>query len=139
MIVISHRGNIDGKNLDFENNPKHIQNLLDKGIDVEIDVWCYKNNFYLGHDEPLYKINKKFLLQKKLWCHAKNLKSLENLLNFKTVCFWHQEDNYTLTSNGFIWTYPKMNVNKKSIIVDLDISWKNKKYECFGVCSDYIL
>jgi hypothetical protein len=54
-------------------------------------------------------------------------------------CFWHQEDDFTLTSSGFIWTYPNKNVLDNSIIVDNDPKWKEKNYKCYGVCSDYIL
>lgn len=138
MLIISHRGNTKGKDPETENNPKKVQELLNKNIHVEIDVWNYKKNYYLGHDEPVYKVDKNFLIQKNLWCHAKNIKAFKNLLNLKAICFWHQEDDYTLTSNGFIWTYPHKNVTKKSIIVDLDKHWINKNYKCYGVCVDYL-
>ena len=36
------------------------------GYDVEIDVWSIDKQFYLGHDEPQYKIDKKFLQNKKV-------------------------------------------------------------------------
>ena len=114
MIFISHRGNINGINKKLENSPKDINNAINKGYDVEVDVW-YTDNFYLGHDKPEYKISKSFLENKNLWCHAKNLKALEKLQKLKTKYFWHQEDDYTLTSNGYIWTYPGKNLSKKSI------------------------
>ena len=38
MILISHRGNINGPNPEMENNPEYIQKALDLGYDVEVDV-----------------------------------------------------------------------------------------------------
>ena len=52
--------------------------------------------------------------------------------------FWHQEDYFTLTSSKYIWTYPTNLVTDKSIIVDLSKNWKNKNYDCFGVCVDFL-
>ena len=39
MILISHRGNINGKKPDLENKPEYIQNAIKLGYNVEIDVW----------------------------------------------------------------------------------------------------
>ena len=75
MILISHRGNINGKNIELENKPTYINNALKKGYNVEIDIW-YDNGFWLGHDKPLYPIGISFLKNKKLWCHAKNIEAL---------------------------------------------------------------
>lgn len=138
MLVISHRGNLQGPDLNLENNPKHIQNLLNKGLNVEIDVWYADSQYYLGHDAPIYQVSSDFVKQSSLWCHAKNLNAFMNLLNDKTICFWHQEDDYTLTSNDFIWTYPGKEVNIKCIIVDTTPTWREKNYNCAGVCTDYI-
>jgi len=137
MIFISHRGNINGINKKSENNPKYIQSAINKGFNVEIDVW-YKDAFYLGHDRPQFKVTKRFLENKKLWCHAKNLEALEKLQKINTKHFWHQEDDYTLTSNGFIWTYPGKKLSNKSICVLPELK-KNKLPKFIsGICSDFI-
>ena len=60
MILISHRGNLNGKT-DDENKPKYIEQALNQGFDVEIDVWYIDNQFWLGHDKPQYKISEGFL------------------------------------------------------------------------------
>ena len=78
MILISHRGNLTGKNKN-ENHPSHIKNALLMGFDVEVDIWHVNGAFYLGHDKPLYKINKYFLLNPKLWSHAKNSNAIYEL------------------------------------------------------------
>ena len=56
MIYIAHRGNINGKQLDLENSPKYINRAIELGYHVEVDVW-YNDGFFLGHDNPKYKIN----------------------------------------------------------------------------------
>jgi hypothetical protein len=139
MFFISHRGNISGPNKKDENKFEYIKNALNLGFDVEIDIWYYKNNFYLGHDEPIFKVNKFFLLNKKLWCHAKNLEALLNLKKIKANYFWHQKDDYVLTSSGYLWTYPGKKLSKASIYV---LPENLKKFDNSliykGICSDYI-
>ena len=92
----------------------------------------------MGHDSPEYEVSIEFLKQTNLWCHAKNLKALERLLLNNIRCFWHQTDDYTLTSDGYIWTYPHKIVSTNNIIVDLSKDWLSKNYNCFGVCVDYV-
>lgn len=139
MLVISHRGNIDGANKFLENNPLHIQTLLNLNIQVEIDVWFEDSLILLGHDEPQHTVSLDFLRQNGLWCHAKNLNALHCMLEQSIKnCFWHQEDNYTLTSNGTIWAYPGQPTTTNTIIVDTSRDWKTKEYSCKGVCVDYL-
>lgn len=144
MILISHRGNINGKFESYENEPNYIKKALDNGYDVEVDLWIKDREMFLGHDEPQYGIIlSDFWLQQKnrIWWHCKNIEALEfckdmgkyRIPNF----FWHQEDDYTITSNGFIWVYPGKKLNKYSIAVMPELNNDNIK-GCFGVCSDYI-
>ena len=67
MILISHRGNIDGPQPDTENKPSRIQYAISQGYDVEVDFWFVDNKFYLGHDEPTFQVSLDFLENKKLW------------------------------------------------------------------------
>ena len=50
MILISHRGNLNGPKPLMENSPAYIEIAIKKNFHVEIDVWIKKNNLYLGHD-----------------------------------------------------------------------------------------
>lgn len=150
LIYISHRGNINGKNPEMENHPDYIQKALDLGYDVEVDVWVKGDKFYLGHDEPKYEINKDFLKERytKLWCHAKNIYALNALLELShsVNCFWHQNDDYTLTKFGFIWVYPnkklikskdkKLISNSIAVLPELYPDWDISK--AIGICSDFI-
>ena len=47
MLLISHRGNLNGPDKKFENHPKYIQNAIKKGFDVEIDIYFYCSNLRL--------------------------------------------------------------------------------------------
>tara|TARA_R100000482_G_C5131615_1_gene152360 strand:+ start:3848 stop:4267 length:420 start_codon:yes stop_codon:yes gene_type:complete len=137
MKIISHRGNLMGKS-DYENDPKQIKACLSLGIDCEIDLWVKDNKYWLGHDEPKYEIKRSFLQQPGLWIHCKNLEALEKAPP-KTNYFWHQTDDFTLTSKGYIWTFPGKNVGKKSVIVDNSEDWDTNSYNCFAICTDYVL
>jgi hypothetical protein len=138
MLKISHRGNINGPDTDNENKPEHILKVL-ANYDCEVDVWADKGRFFLGHDKPQYDIDFTFLTIPGLWCHAKNLEALYRLIKFPDIIvFYHDVDNFTLTSNKFIWTYPDKQTSPNSIIVDTSKDWFSKKYNCFGVCVDYI-
>jgi hypothetical protein len=142
MILISHRGNLDGRLEEKENNPDYINEALKLGFSVEVDVWVESGEFYLGHDQPTYIIDESFLENKKLWCHAKNIESLERMLKNKNIhCFWHQNDDFTITSNGFIWTYPNKKLTSKSICVlpEIQKEFTVNTEKFYGICSDYIL
>lgn len=144
MKFIAHRGNTNGPNPKCENKPVYILNALSKGYDVEIDLWYITNTWFLGHDKPQYKIGVNFILKyiDKFWCHAKNEEALFELLKIPNInCFWHQEDDYTITSKKFIWVYPGKKLVKNSICVMPErANYTNEELAiCSGICSDYIL
>ena len=138
MIKIAHRGNLAGPNEKYENNPDYIMEALGEGYDVELDIWSYENELFLGHDIAEYKIDLDFLQNKKLWCHCKNIDALKILLYNDIRCFYHQTDEATLTSDGYIWTYPGKKLTEKSICVMPERDqWKIPE-NIAGVCSDFI-
>ena len=147
MILISHRGNIDGPNPAEENHPDYIQKALNLGFDVEVDVWYENRKWWLGHDEPQYKTTLLWLRKKtnKLWIHAKNIEAAYQLYaapDFKHKhYFFHDTDDITLTSKNFLWTYPgKRPLTPGSIAVMPEhTDWtKEELKSCAGICSDYI-
>jgi len=135
MKLISHRGNLNGPIKEKENHPDYILRALNNGFEAEIDVWYRDGEFWLGHDNPQYKTNVQFLKDERLWCHAKELSSLEVMLQNNLHCFWHQNDDFTLTSRGFIWTFPGKPICSKSVLVEKEKT--NLKVDCYGVCTDY--
>jgi hypothetical protein len=137
MILISHRGNIDGSIPEYENNPNYIQAALELGYDVEVDVWFVDGKFMLGHDEPQYETDYKFLMNEKLWCHAKSLDALFEMKKYAIHYFWHENDEFTLTSKNYIWAYPTKENKPGTISVLPEINNQNVD-GCKGVCSDFI-
>ena len=146
MILISHRGNLKGKNPSRENSPDYIGDALVAGYNVEIDVWYEGGIWHLGHDEPQYQVNMSFLMNRMLWCHAKNIAALSRMrsLHPHVRYFWHQEDDVTLTSDRYLWTYPGKKLYPGSICVMPESTGITvdspdlKSGNVLGVCSDYI-
>jgi glycerophosphoryl diester phosphodiesterase len=149
MKIIAHRGNIDGPNPLTENHPDTIDSAIESGFDVEIDIRydTLDGQFYLGHDDPQYIVSPYWLAQRmeRLWIHCKNLDALYHFVN-KTGgynYFWHQTDDYTLTSKNYIWTYPGQPYTSSSIIVMPESSIRIEDltdlvaYNCYGICTDY--
>ena len=136
MQIISHRGNLKGES-DYENNPRQVEAVLKIGLECEIDLWVENKKYFLGHDKPLHEVKRSFLQQKGLWIHCKNLEALEKVPQ-KTNYFWHQGDDFTLTSKNFIWTFPDKETCGRSVIVDNSRNWREKNYNCFAVCTDYV-
>ena len=131
---------INSKNISLENSPDYIKNAIHLGYDVEVDIWYHNNTFWLGHDNPKYQIGLYFLLANadKLWCHAKNIEAIIEMKKEKSInCFWHQKDDITLTSKGYIWAYPGKQSIENSIAVLPEI-YKDNVDKCIGICSDYI-
>lgn len=148
MIFISHRGNINGKNPQLENKPSYIQDALNNGYEVEIDIY-YDNGWWLGHDNPQYKIAYNWLINShKLWLHCKDINTLsklsrrdgKNIWNDNLNYFWHQNDDYTLTNKKFIWTYPGKPLgrynNSIAVLPETIPNWNIKN--AVGICSDII-
>jgi hypothetical protein len=142
MQLISHRGNINGKDLGRENIPKAIEEVIDHGFHCEVDLWLENKKLFLGHDRPETQINFDWLLSNSdnLWIHCKNfdvlnyLSSEPNNLNF----FWHENDDYTLTSKNYIWTYPDKHFFENSVLVYLESDFKiSENQKIYGICTDY--
>jgi len=145
LIIISHRANINGPSKN-ENSPESIEIALSLNYDVELDVWAINDQLMLGHDAPQYTLNKPLMdrIGASGWFHCKNLEALNyfsnNLpdLNY----FWHQKDDYTITSNGYFWTYPGKKISNRSVIVlpeliDQDILESMLQQGAYALCTDW--
>lgn len=141
MIFISHRGNLNGKEINLENSPNYIDNALNQKFDVELDIFLENEKFYLGHDEPQYLIDISWLNKRKnnLWIHCKNIPAMVyfNMLKKKYHYFWHENDTLTLTSKNYIWCFPNKQPTNNSIAVMPEIHQDDIE-KCVGICSDYI-
>ena len=137
-LIIAHRANLHGPDPDTENSPRRIHEALKLGFDVEIDLWVVDSEFFLGHDQPQYKIVPDFLKKKGMWIHCKNVDALKYVSTTDLHYFWHQGDDFTLTSKNVVWTLVGVSPPPNSICV------MPEKYEekvdisgCKGVCTDY--
>ena len=145
MRFISHRGNLNGPRPELENQPDYVERAIAAEFDVEVDLWVNESGIFLGHDCPQYQVPKEWLSDRKnqLWVHCKNAEALSFAITYDLHCFFHNTDDYTVTSKGYVWSYPgKKSSSQKCIKVlpelqwwDLDSSW-SEKY--FGVCSDFV-
>ena len=149
MKIIAHRGNLSGAEPEKENTLVRIKECISYGFDVEIDLRLIHKDFVLGHDKPeeIIELSEIIDLADKLWIHCKNVEVLEEFisqnygkqLNF----FWHDKDNYTLTSKGYIWSYPKSYLTSNCICVMPEWSMKLNNidliqtYNIAGVCTDF--
>ena len=143
MIYIAHRGNINGPN-ERENSPTYLLEAIKAGYYVETDLWIISSldeeKLYLGHDNPQYEIKVEFLLdiKDKLFCHCKNIQALHFIITYhpEIECFFHDVEEYVLTSKNKIWTNVGNELTEKSICVmpeRVDQIPKN----CLGVCTDF--
>jgi hypothetical protein len=136
MILIAHRGNLQGRLPERENTPAYIEAAIAAGFDVEVDVW-HCGGWYLGHDAPTCATDLIFLRSPKLWVHCKNGSALQRALVEGLHCFYHTAEDFVLTSGGYIWAYPGKHAGPRSICVLPELSHQPVG-DCAGVCSDYI-
>jgi hypothetical protein len=143
MILIAHRGNFDGPNPNQENKLTYLEQAINNGYEVEVDVRMYKNKIYTGHDEPLDLLNSRWLkrFHNKLWIHCKDVQTLKYFGNSNQYnYFWHENDMFTITSNGFILSHVDNNINELSGKF-VKINFNNKKINgnFIGILSDHLI
>ena len=156
-MIIAHRGLLNGPSKELENNPENIiLNIKNyPNLCNEIDINILKDGVYIGHDKPLYKIDLKFIIDNKrsLILHIKELDydspyTINVLLDLyrSCHCFCHDEDKFTITNKGLIWSHPKMGLNKNTIFVMPEkvmslnsVNFINNLHLLKGVCTDFPL
>jgi len=146
ILLIAHRGNLNGPAVD-ENKPEYIENAIEAGFHVEIDVRMVDNTLLLGHDAPQYKIPRDWLEDNRddLWIHAKDKESLMHLsqspMGYRY--FWHSSDEFTLVSNGMVWCHnTNVSLNEKCVIPLIDaetvFTFSLEREWPSAICSDYV-
>lgn len=143
MKVIAHRGNIDGINLKEENSPNYIEGVISRDFDVEIDLWFIDGGLFLGHDEAVHSINYDFLerYQSKLWIHCKNFEAyrfLKDKDNANLNYFMHDRDPFTITSQGYYWSFPQFAQFDNSIAVCPEKFGFTFNDNIYAICTDNI-
>jgi len=149
MILISHRGNTTGAFPLLENTRGYIDTAIKDGFDVEVDVWGHDGRLWLGHDAGVLSISIGYLHDHfdHLWVHCKNIEAINILHEHAPLVrhFWHQKDDYTITSNGLVWCYPgKQPPTKRGIVVmpellmTLDAIHAYWQQGVYAICSDFV-
>ena len=62
-----------------------------------------------------------------------NTEALYEMSKMNCHYFWHQEDDYTITSKGIIWAYPGKKLTNNSICVLPELFNKHIE-DCLGIC-----
>jgi hypothetical protein len=74
-----------------------------------------------------------------LWCHAKHVDALVTLLELGMNCFWHEQDDYVVTSFGFIWAFPGQPAGYGRTVAVMPEA-HHEEYDLskfYAVCSDF--
>jgi len=147
MKIIAHRGNLSGPNPETENTLEQIDKCIDLGYDVEVDIRydVATDKLMLGHDEPNNLVSWWCLANRssRLWLHCKDIMTLHHFSSSTSGYnfFWHQNDDYTLTSKQIIWSYPNKTYTANTVIVMPELNDLNndllKVTNCYGICTDY--
>jgi hypothetical protein len=58
-------------------------------------------------------------------------------LNNEFNYFWHQNDDFALTSKGFVWTYPKIKLMDGAVCVLPEKGVSGNIENCYAVCTDF--
>jgi len=145
VIFISHRGNVAGANKRRENTCDYIDEAIEEGYDVEVDVRFMGGSLFLGHDCAERLVPLKWLAERRreLWIHAKNVDALLYLVaNGEFKVFAHSSDPFTFIHNANLaWIHDLDLANNQSIIPLIDKVDSVERFEIAdvrGVCSDYI-
>jgi hypothetical protein len=144
-VVIAHRGNLFGPNPVYENRPEYIDFAIKEGFVAEVDLRANNSGMlFLGHDKGQYDTNLNWLLErsKHLIVHCKDLPALQEVSRYTSIhYFYHENDPYTITSQGFIWAHPDVEVPKatKVIAVNTNGTFNIDYYKVYGVCTDYVM
>jgi glycerophosphoryl diester phosphodiesterase len=144
--IIAHRGLINGPDKEFENRPESIELAFENDFDAEIDIWRIDGEWFLGHDDAQYPVDSAWIMSAapRAWFHCKNAEAMLWMANHSKGInfFWHDSDDYTLTSTGYIWAYPGSKVEGNSVIVMPERIMRIedlKTVECYGVCTDFAM
>lgn len=141
MIIIAHRGNIDGPD-SCNHDLKKIADGIGQGYYMELDLWKIDGNFYFGHDTPEKLICLDDFDHPKVFFHLKNL--FLPRLKFADA-FSIDHDNFVLTLRGRLWCNYGAGFAENSVVCAPELVKSEEPLENFlrshqkawGICTDY--
>lgn len=94
-----------------------------------LDVWFdeVRCEWFLGSNCPMHPVSLQFLMDRRVWCRARNGAALRQLMEIGRVhCFWFEDEfsmQYAITSRGFIWAgRDAANLGQKCVVVAPTVS-----------------
>jgi hypothetical protein len=137
-IIISHLGNIDGRQPELENTLKYVQASLKAGWHVCVDVQLLNGGFVLPNENGFSVAPPSFFSQQRVWSRCYNAETLDALCTIGAHAFMGGEIPLSLTTAQFIWTMPPRELSPRSIAAFPELaepSWLDN-YEPAGLCSN---
>lgn len=137
-IIISHLGNVNGRQPEKENTLAYIQKALKEGWHVCIDVAFRNGSFLLPNDHGFQVIPPALLSKQRVWCRAQDADTIDALCNLTAHCFLVSDSFMSLTSAQFIWTLPPHGLLSRSIAAFPELAepgWLESA-EPAGLCSN---
>ncbi len=137
-IVISHLGNIEGRQPERENRLAYVQQALKLGWHVCVDVVYKSGGFILPHDNGFDTVPAALLSKQRVWCRAYTAETLDALCGINAHCFFMTQDFLSLTTAQFIWTMPPHPLSGRSIAAFPELTnaaWLAEA-EPAGLCSN---
>jgi len=137
-IIISHLGNIDGRQPDRENTLPYVKAALAAGWHVCVDVWYTNGSFVLPSSRGAFPLPPALLSNCRVWARSYDPETIDALCTLKAHCVIATESPITLTSEQFLWTLPPTPLAPRSIAVfpELATPWWLEQYEPAGLCSN---
>lgn len=137
-IVISHLGNINGRQEERENTLSYIREALDAGWHVCVHVRYCNGSFLLPHATGWAAAPPALLSKQRVWCYTDDADSMDALCGVNAHAFFASDSLPTLTTAQFVWTPPPHPLAVRSIAAFpelTDDSWLLAA-EPAGVCSN---
>lgn len=137
-IIISHLGNISGRNPEKENQLKYLQTALDAGWHVCAEVVFTNGAFLLPSAGGFQYAPPAFFSRQRVWSRCHDADTLDALCNIGAHAFIAGNAELTLTSHQFIWTLPPRELSPRSIAVYPELADANwlLDFEPAGLCSN---
>ena len=143
MRLISNKGNISGVS-ENENNPEQIQNAIDNGYEVKVNLWLKDNKLYTGNNEAEHLFSLEFLEtnHSKLWLQCHDIELIKRFseidpLGLKINYFWIDNGNVVRTSKG-VWIVRENEPFDGCVYLNPEINELDYS-KCLGLISDRIL
>lgn len=137
-IVISHLGNIDGRQPEKENTLPYIQQALKEGWHVCVDVAFRNGGFLFPSASGNYVAPPALLSKQRVWCRAHDPETMDALCNINAHCFLVSQNFISLTSSLFLWTLPGHALADRAIAVYPELAEPDwlANFEPAGLCSN---